>query len=73
MGEARFLKTQIGYTWILADLATKGPMRGPFWWAQQLLRLREAGLVRPSLRVHKGWEITDKGRAALGIREARDD
>lgn len=73
MGEARFLKTQIGYTWILADLATKGPMRGPRWWADQLRKLREAGYVRPSLRVHKVWEITDKGRAALGIREACDD
>lgn len=70
MSGPRFLKTQVGYCWILSDLATQGPMRFRFWNDRQLRKLREAGFVRPSTRVHKAWEITDKGRAVLGIREA---
>ena len=71
MTSPRFLDTQVGYVWILADLATKGPHRNRFWSERQLRKLREAGLVCPALRIHRAWEITEKGRAVLGIREAR--
>jgi repressor of nif and glnA expression len=56
--------------WILSDLAKSGPCRIDPWYKRHLRALRERGLVRPALRLHRGWEITDKGRAALDA-EAR--
>jgi hypothetical protein len=52
--------------WILSDLEKSGPMlRSRFWNPDHLRALREAGLVRPALRLHRGWELTEKGRAYL--------
>lgn len=72
MGDApRFIKRQVGYSWILSTLVKNGPTKPHFLWAVQLPRLHEAGLVRPSLRVHGAWEATDKGRAILRAMEGR--
>ena len=64
----RFLSKQIGLLWILSDLAKSGPRRAERWWHPELRALRERGLVRPAFQLHRGWEITDKGREALKAR-----
>ncbi len=58
-----------GMRWILLDLANWGPRKADPWWPRHLRALRECGFVRPALRLHKGWEITDKGRVALYAQE----
>jgi len=60
-----FLNLEIGRKWILFSLASLGPQKAAPWWPRHLRKLREAGLVRPALGLHRGWEITDKGRAFL--------
>ncbi|MCA3448733.1 MAG: hypothetical protein INF93_18845 [Rhodobacter sp.] len=64
----RFLSKQTGLLWILSDLAESGPSRAEWWWPPYLRKLREANLVRPAFQLHRGWEITDKGREALKAR-----
>ena len=55
----------IGDLWILSFLERNGPQEAASWWHHHLPALREAGLVRPALRLHRGWELTKKGRAGL--------
>ena len=59
-----FNKREIGDLWVLASLE-EGPRKAEFWWPRHLRAMREAGLVRPALRLHRGWELTDKARAYL--------
>ena len=61
-----FIRTRMGFCWVMSDLRRHGPSTlKESWHPQQIRQLHERGLIRKSTSVLNGWEITDAGRKAL--------
>jgi len=60
----QWLGRRVGRTLILGKLR-ESPSVPKIWWPYALSGLSERGLVQKSTTLHRGWEITAKGLAAL--------